>query len=58
MDYHKFNRRARSARWATEYRGRAKTYRSASRAAALIYALANWLNNNAPSTVTGYTKSD
>jgi hypothetical protein len=56
MIYQKYNRRARSAQWACQYLERAKTYRSASRVAALIYALEDWLNNNAPMAVTTYVE--
>jgi hypothetical protein len=56
MNYQKYNRRARNVQWADEYLRRARTYRSASRAAALICALENWLNNNAPMAVTAYAE--
>ena len=56
MDYAKYNRRTRSARWANDYLKRAKTYHSAARAAKLIYAIEAWLNNNAPFAVTSYSE--
>jgi hypothetical protein len=58
MHYEKYNRRVRSAQWAEGYLKRARTYRSASRAAAMISALEHWLNTNPPLAVTAYTESD
>jgi hypothetical protein len=41
MNSEKYDRRVRSVQWAQEYRERAKTGHSASRAAELIIALEN-----------------
>ena len=57
MSYTKFLRRARNAQWAYRCLHGAVEgghTRSASRAAAMIVALENWLDHNGPSDVTTY----
>ena len=58
MNYMKYNRRVRSVLWALGYRERAKTEHSALRAAGLVTALENWLNDDAPTALTGYKESE
>ena len=57
MNYRNYDRRVQSVQWAYEYKARAVESRDshrASRAALLINALENWLNQNAPLTLTTY----
>jgi hypothetical protein len=58
MDVKKFNRRAESIRWAYEVQKRAPNMRRAQRAAHLISALENWLDNNSPTNVRTYNDHD
>jgi hypothetical protein len=54
MNYRKFNRRVRSVRWAYGVLDHAVDVRRAQRAAALIGALENWLDNNATLDLATY----